>query len=91
MNNQSTFEQLKKEKELSDIIAEQNKILYMLNNDQEEELKIYLQNLKTKCAMESFVYNMVNPNMPTTTAENAQNCIQFLRELYIAKATKPHK
>lgn len=79
------IEQVKKEKEIEDIIHEQDKIQRLLNDAKWDELQTYLQKLNEKYFAETFFYNKVHPNPPKDIKENAENCISFLHALLETK------
>lgn len=84
-------EQLKKIKEINDIVFERNETQRLLSEANWDELNRHLQNLNTKYFVETLVYNTANPNPPKNIQENAQNCILFLNSLLSAKTVDTTK
>lgn len=84
--NQPIFEQLKKAKDISDIISERNEIMQLLKSGCWKELDELLQKLNVKYMAETLVYNVSNPYPPASLEENARNCIKFLDTLIATKA-----
>lgn len=79
------IEQIKKGKEIKDIVAERDKVQRLLNEANWDELQTYLQNLNIKYCTETLAYNVTHPNPPQDLKENAENCISFLHALLEAK------
>ncbi len=72
------IEAIKKEKEIADIISERDKVLRLLNENNEKALAAHLEMLQQKYMVETLIYNFANPNPPKSIYENARNCISFL-------------
>lgn len=85
-NDQSIKKQLKKAKEISDIISDRDEVQRLLCEGCWEELDKFLHKLIKKYLTETFVFNVANPNPPANLEENARNCINFLNTLLAAKA-----
>ena len=69
-------------KEVADIKHEQEHIKGLLRDNKMQELNDYLQGeLTQKHYVEKALHNMMNPNMPVTIYENANNAFNFLEIL----------
>lgn len=69
-------------KEVADIKHEQEHIKSLLRDNKMQELNDYLQGeLTQKHYVEKALHNMMNPNMPVTIYENANNAFNFLEIL----------
>ena len=79
------IEEVKSGKEFEDIIFEKKRIQQLMDSFKWEQLDVYLKKLNVKYGAETFIYNCVNPIMPQSVPENAQNCIKFLESLLEAK------
>ena len=91
MNNQSNEKQIKKAKEIIDIISERDEVQRLLSSGNWEALQDCLQKLNGKYFAETLTYNLANPNPPANLEENAHNCIMFLNTLLAAKAADNSK
>ena len=66
-------------KEVADIKHEQEHIKGLLRDNKMQELNDYLQGeLTQKHYVEKALHNMMNPNMPVTIYDNANNAFNFL-------------
>lgn len=66
-------------KEIEDIKHEQEHIKRLLRDNKIQELNDYLQGeLTQKHYVEKTLHNMMNPNMPVTVYDNANNAFNFL-------------
>lgn len=72
------IEKIKTAKEIADIISERDKVLRLLNENNEKALAAHLEMLQQKYMVETLIYNFANPNPPKSIYENARNCISFL-------------
>ena len=80
MNKQ--VEEVKLLKEVADIKHEQEHIKGLLRDNKMQELNDYLQGeLTQKHYVEKALHNMMNPNMPVTIYDNANNAFNFLEIL----------
>ena len=79
------LEEIKSGKEIEDIIFEKKRIQQLMNSSKWNQLDVYLRKLNIKYGTETFIYNCVNPIMPQSIPENAQNCLKFLESLLEAK------
>lgn len=86
MNKQ--IEELRKAKEIADIISERDKVIRLLNENNEKELAAHLELLQQKYMAELLIYNLGKPNPPKSVYENAKNCIPFLNELLATKTAE---
>ncbi len=69
-------------KEVADIKHEQEHIKGLLRDNKMQELNDYLQGeLTQKHYVEKALHNMMNPNMPVTIYDNANNAFNFLEIL----------
>ena len=69
-------------KEVADIKHEQEHIKGLLRDNKIQELNDYLQGeLTQKHYVEKALHNMMNPNMPVTIYDNANNAFNFLEIL----------
>ena len=69
-------------KEIEDIKHEQEHIKSLLRDNKIQELNDYLQGeLTQKHYVEKTLHNMINPNMPVTVYDNANNAFNFLEML----------
>ncbi len=69
-------------KEAEDIKHEQEHIKSLLRDNKIQELNDYLQGeLTQKHYVEKALHNMMNPNMPVTVYDNANNAFNFLEIL----------
>lgn len=69
-------------KEVEDIKHEQEHIKSLLRDNKIQELNDYLQGeLTQKHYVEKALHNMMNPNMPVTVYDNANNAFNFLEIL----------
>ena len=69
-------------KEIEDIKHEQEHIKRLLRDNKIQELNDYLQGeLTQKHYVEKTLHNMMNPNMPVTVYDNANNAFNFLEML----------
>ena len=69
-------------KEVADIKHEQEHIKGLLRDNKMQELNDYLQGeLTQKHYVEKALHNMMNPNMPVTVYDNANNAFNFLEIL----------
>lgn len=85
VNDMDELEEIKSGKEIEDIIFEKKRIQQLMNSSKWNQLDAYLKGLNKKYSAETFIYNCVNPIMPQSIPENAQNCIKFLESLLHAK------
>ena len=69
---------IKKTKEIADLIAERDKVIRLLNENNGMELAAHLEMLRQKYMAELLIYNLGKPNPPKSVYENAKNCIPFL-------------
>lgn len=86
MNKQG--EKAKHIKEIADIISERDKVIQLLNENNEIELAAHLEKLQQKYPLETLFYNLGKPNPPKSVYENARNCIPFLNELLATKTAE---
>lgn len=75
----------KESKELIDLQNEIQKTQKLLAERNWQELEKHLIDIMNKYPVETAMHNSVNPVMPRSIQENADNCIIFLSELYTAK------
>ncbi len=69
-------------KEVEDIKHEQEHIKSLLRDNKIQELNDYLQGeLTQKHYVKKALHNMMNPNMPVTVYDNANNAFNFLEML----------
>ena len=76
---------IKESKELIDLQNEIQKTQKLLAERNWQELEKHLIDIMNKYPVETAMHNSVNPVMPRSIQENADNCITFLSELYTAK------
>lgn len=76
---------IKESKELIDLQNEIQKTQKLLAERNWQELEKHLADIMSKYPAETAMHNSVNPVMPRSIQENADNCITFLSELYTAK------
>lgn len=73
-------------KEVADIKHEQEHIKGLLRDNKMQELNDYLQGeLTQKHYVEKALHNMMNPNMPVTIYDNANNAFNLNKNLYCGK------
>ena len=77
-----------KMKEIDDIKSEYDRIEELLNNEPLDKLDEYLQQLNFKYLAETAIYNLSHTITTQDVQQNAVNCMEFLKELAIVKATK---
>ena len=75
-------------KEIADIKSEYNKIEQLLMANKQEELSEYLGEIYRKYMVETAIYNLSHTIPAQSTQQNAINCMNFLKELLITKASK---
>ena len=72
------IEKIKTAEKITDIISERDKVLRLLNENNESELVAHLEMLRQKYMAELLIYNLGKPNPPKSVYENAKNCVPFL-------------
>lgn len=81
MLDKDKIEKLNDIKELCDIQDDYQKTHYLLRNQQWEKLRKHITNVIGKYPVEAQIYNFYHPYMPSTTEQNAINCMSFLKGL----------
>lgn len=85
------IEKIKTAKEIADIISERDKVLRLLNENNEKALAAHLEMLQQKYMVELLIYNLGKPNPPKSVYDNAKNCIPFLDSIIKAKMLESMK
>ena len=85
------IQEIRKAKEIADIISERDKVIRLLNENNEKELAAHLELLQQKYMAELLIYNLGKPNPPKSVYENAKNCIPFLDSILKAKMLESMK
>lgn len=85
MNN--VIENVKKARELADILNDYRQLSYFINIDDEMGMQNLMKRIGEKHIIEKIIYNAGVVTYPDTIRENAINCCQFLKTLLLSKET----
>ncbi len=84
------YEKFKDIKDLKDLIDEVNELRHYYGTQQFDRMQEHIKKLMMKYCVETFVWNSVNPCMPTTHQQayiNAENFLQVIGvKLIVTKA-----
>ena len=85
------IQEIKKAKEIANLIAERDKVIRLLNENNGMDLATHLETLRQKYMAELLIYNLGKPHPPKSVYENAKNCIPFLDSIIKAKMIEAMK
>lgn len=86
MTEQEMEKMAKESYELLKILNEYKETERLLKEQKWAELQNAVYKIKNEYSFESTVHNATHPYMPRTVEENGQNCLMFLKKLFIGKA-----